>query len=46
MKNKAYTSYIAPGTYMDMMYMPDALNAIVNLMEADPTKLLHRNSLM
>ncbi|MBD7936464.1 MULTISPECIES: L-threonine 3-dehydrogenase [Cytobacillus] len=44
MKNKAYTSYIAPGTYMDMMYMPDALNAIVNLMEADPTKLLHRNS--
>lgn len=44
MKNKAYTSYIAEGTYMDMMYMPDALNAIVNLMEADPAKLLHRNS--
>ncbi|ASV69774.1 L-threonine 3-dehydrogenase [Cytobacillus sp. FSL W7-1323] len=44
MKNKAYTSYIAKGTYMDMMYMPDALNAIVNLMEADPAKLLHRNS--
>lgn len=44
MKNEAYTSYIAKGTYMDMMYMPDALNAIVNLMEADPAKLLHRNS--
>ena len=39
-----YTSYIAKDTYMDMMYMPDALNAIINLMEADPTKLIHRNS--
>ncbi len=40
----AYTSYIAKGTYMDMMYMPDALQAIVDLMEADPTKLIHRNA--
>lgn len=24
--------------------MPDALNAMVQLMEADPTKLVHRNS--
>ncbi|OZM56692.1 UDP-glucose 4-epimerase [Lottiidibacillus patelloidae] len=39
-----YTSYINKGTYMDMMYMPDALNAIVDLMEADPSKLIHRNS--
>lgn len=39
-----YTSYIAKGTYMDMMYMPDALNAIIDLMEADATKLIHRNS--
>lgn len=43
-KNKHYTSYIAKGTYMDMMYMPDALNAIVDLMEADASKLKHRNS--
>jgi nucleoside-diphosphate-sugar epimerase len=43
-KNKAYTSYIAEGTFMDMMYMPDALDAIVQLMEADPTKLEHRNA--
>jgi nucleoside-diphosphate-sugar epimerase len=43
-KNKAYTSYIAEGTFMDMMYMPDALGAIVQLMEADPTKLEHRNA--
>lgn len=27
-----------------MMYMPDALRACVELMEADPTKLVHRNS--
>ena len=39
-----YTSYIAEGTYMDMMYMPDALQAIVDLMEADASKLIHRNA--
>lgn len=39
-----YTSYIAEGTYMDMMYMPDALNAILTLMEADGSKLVHRNA--
>ncbi|SHG25607.1 L-threonine 3-dehydrogenase [Ornithinibacillus halophilus] len=43
-KNKSYTSYIGEGTYMDMMYMPDALNAIVQLMEADADKLEHRNA--
>ncbi|WP_066304875.1 L-threonine 3-dehydrogenase [Bacillus sp. FJAT-29814] len=43
-KNGRYTSYIDKGTYMDMMYMPDALNAIIDLMEADPGKLAHRNS--
>jgi nucleoside-diphosphate-sugar epimerase len=43
-KNGRYTSYIDKGTYMDMMYMPDALNAIIDLMEADPCKLIHRNS--
>lgn len=44
LKNKKYTSFIGEGTYMDMMYMPDALNAIVKLMEADPAKLIHRNA--
>lgn len=43
-KNKAYTSFIDENTLMDMMYMPDALNAIVDLMEADPNKLVHRNA--
>lgn len=32
------------GTFMDMMYMPDALNGMVSLMEADPSRLIHRNS--
>lgn len=43
-KNGKYTSFIDKGTYMDMMYMPDAINAIIDLMEADPSKLKHRNA--
>ncbi len=43
-KNKKYTSYIDKGTYMDMMYMPDAIDSIINLMEADPSKLIDRNA--
>lgn len=43
-RKKSYTSYIAAGTFMDMMYMPDALKAVVDLMEADPGKLVHRNA--
>lgn len=44
LKKGKYNCFIKEGTYMDMMYMPDALNAIVNLMEADPSKLIHRNA--
>ncbi|MCQ4923928.1 L-threonine 3-dehydrogenase [Tissierella carlieri] len=44
LKHKKYTSFIDKGTKMDMMYMPDALDSIVNLMEADPSKLKHRNA--
>lgn len=44
LKKHKYTSFIKEGTYMDMMYIPDALNAIVTLMEADPSKLIHRNA--
>ena len=35
---------IAAGTFMDMMYMPDALRAAIQLMEADPARLVHRNA--
>ena len=34
---------IPEGTLMDMMYMPDALHAAIQLMEADPTRLIHHN---
>ncbi|MDR2130371.1 MAG: NAD-dependent epimerase/dehydratase family protein [Odoribacteraceae bacterium] len=43
-RDGAFTCNIQAGTYMDMMYMPDALDAVVRLMEADPTRLKHRNS--
>ena len=42
-KNKSYKCNLGPGTFLDMMYMPDALRALVELMEADPAKLKHRN---
>ncbi len=43
-KSGKFTSPIPHDTYMDMIYMPDALRACVELMEADPSKLIHRNS--
>jgi nucleoside-diphosphate-sugar epimerase len=39
-----YTCFLKKGTFLDMMYMPDALNATIQLMDADPAKLKHRNS--
>ncbi len=43
-KNGSYVCPIDSDMYMDMMYMPDALDACIDLMEADPSKLIHRNS--
>lgn len=40
----AYTSFLAPDTQLDMMYMPDAIRAAIDLMEADGRKLKHRNA--
>ena len=42
-RGEQFTCPIKQGTLMDMMYMPDALNAAITLMEADPTRLVHRN---
>ena len=42
-KKGHYTCYIKPGTYMDMMYMPDCLKAAIDVMEADSSKFIHRN---
>jgi nucleoside-diphosphate-sugar epimerase len=44
LKTGKFSCPIAKGTFMDMMYMPDALDAIVQLMEADGSKLKHRNA--
>ena len=43
-KGEKFTCPLKQGTLMDMMYMPDAQKAMVDIMEADPTKLIHRNS--
>ena len=43
-KGETFECPIAKGTFMDMMYMPDALRAAVEIMEADPSKFIHRNS--
>ncbi|MBW1619476.1 MULTISPECIES: NAD-dependent epimerase/dehydratase family protein [Empedobacter] len=34
-----YTSFLKEGTYLPMLYMDDAINAIIELMSADPKQL-------
>lgn len=41
---KRYTCFLRQGTVLDMMYMPDAIRAAIELMEADPGRLSHRNA--
>ena len=43
-KNKRFTCPLPANSYLDMLYMPDALNACSQLMEANPDTLIHRNS--
>lgn len=43
-KGEEFVCPIAAGTYMDMMYMPDALRAAVDIMQARPRYLKHRNA--
>jgi len=43
-KHRRYTCFLKPGTYLDMMYMPDALKAMVDIMEADPARWTFRNA--
>ena len=39
-----YTCFLGADTRLDMMYMPDAVRAMMELMEADPARLRHRNA--
>jgi nucleoside-diphosphate-sugar epimerase len=44
MHHKHYTCFLGPATRLDMMYMPDAIRAMVELMGADAARLRHRNA--
>jgi len=39
-----YRCFLGPDSQLDMMYMPDAIRAIIGVMEADPARLEHRNA--
>lgn len=39
-----YSCFLGPDTRLDMMYMPDAIRAMINLMATDSARLQHRNA--
>jgi len=39
-----YTCFLGSDTALDMMYMPDAVRAMIELMQADAASLNHRNA--
>ena len=41
--HKEYSCFLKEDTYLDMMYMPDALKAAMQLMETESNRLIHRN---
>jgi len=43
-RNRRYTCFLSRDTRLDMMYMPDCIKAAIDLMEADPERLEHRNA--
>jgi len=44
LQSHRYTCFLSADTQLDMMYMPDAVRASIEVMEADGTKLEHRNA--
>jgi len=44
LRHGRYRCFLGPDTRLDMMYMPDAVRATLELMEADPARLEHRNA--
>lgn len=44
LRDGRYTCYLEPDTQLDMMYMPDALRAAMELMDAPAERLRHRNA--
>ena len=43
-QEKKFTCNLKPETFLDMMYMPDCIRAGIEIMEANPAKLIHRNA--
>ncbi|HSL72612.1 MAG TPA: NAD-dependent epimerase/dehydratase family protein [Longimicrobiales bacterium] len=43
-ENGKYTCFLGPDTQLDMMYMPDAVRAAIEIMEAPAERLEHRNA--
>jgi nucleoside-diphosphate-sugar epimerase len=43
-KHRRFTCFLKQGTKLDMMYMPDAIKGAIAIMEADPSRLKHRNA--
>ena len=43
-KSQHYDCFLQADTQLDMMYMPDAIDAAINLMTADSSQLKHRNA--
>ena len=43
-QHQRYTCFLDRDTCLDMMYMPDAVRATIGVMEADETRLQHRNA--
>ncbi|MCW3081569.1 NAD-dependent epimerase/dehydratase family protein [Segetibacter sp.] len=44
LSSRHYTSFLNEDTYLPMMYMPDAIRATIELMEADASKIKVRSS--
>ena len=43
-RDRHYTCFLRADTTLDMMYMPDAIRAILELMAANASRLIHRNA--
>ncbi len=43
-RGEPYVCYLRADTRLDMMYMPDAIRAMIGVMEADSARLSHRNA--
>jgi len=44
LRYRHYTCFLESNTRIDMMYMPDAINAMISLMETEATGLRYRNA--